>query len=89
MGNIAVMRATWRARSNIASGTDERDGGEMPPRDLALDTLREVLAGEILVHNHCYRADEMAIMLDMAQGVRLQGRQPSTMPSRATRSPIC
>ena len=26
-----------------------------------------VLNGQILVHNHCYRADEMAIMLDLAK----------------------
>ena len=39
----------------------------MPGRDLAMDTLRGVLAGEILVHNHCYRADEMAIIIDMAK----------------------
>src|ERR1044072_1245128 len=32
-----------------------------------MDTLRGVLAGEILVHNHCYRADEMAIIMDMAK----------------------
>jgi imidazolonepropionase-like amidohydrolase len=31
-----------------------------------MDTLRGVLAGKILVHNHCYRADEMALMIDMA-----------------------
>jgi imidazolonepropionase-like amidohydrolase len=39
----------------------------MPERDLAMDTLRGVLDGKILVHNHCYRADEMAIMIDMAK----------------------
>jgi hypothetical protein len=38
-----------------------------PSRDMAMDTLRGVLAGEIIVHNHCYRADEMAIVLDMAK----------------------
>jgi imidazolonepropionase-like amidohydrolase len=32
-----------------------------------MDTLRGVLDGEILVHNHCYRADEMAVVLDMAK----------------------
>jgi imidazolonepropionase-like amidohydrolase len=32
-----------------------------------MDTLRGVLAGEIRVQNHCYRADEMAIVLDMAK----------------------
>jgi imidazolonepropionase-like amidohydrolase len=32
-----------------------------------MDTLRGVLAGEILVQNHCYRADEMAIIMDVAK----------------------
>src|SRR6267154_1927608 len=36
-------------------------------RDLDLETLAEVLRGNILVHNHCYRADEMAQMLDIAK----------------------
>jgi imidazolonepropionase-like amidohydrolase len=45
----------------------EKSGGEVPVRDLALDTLREVLDGKILVHNHCYRADEMAIMIDVSK----------------------
>jgi imidazolonepropionase-like amidohydrolase len=35
-------------------------------RDLKLETLAAVLDGEILVHNHCYRADEMAVMFDIA-----------------------
>jgi imidazolonepropionase-like amidohydrolase len=39
----------------------------MPGRDLKLDTLAGVLKGEILVQNHCYRADEMAIMIDIAR----------------------
>ncbi len=48
---------------------DEDDRGEKPPTpksDLALESLAGVLRGEILVHNHCYRADEMATMLDLA-----------------------
>src|SRR3546814_11177734 len=32
-----------------------------------LETLAGVLDGEILVHNHCYRADEMALVIDMAK----------------------
>ena len=44
-----------------------RNGGDMPERDLAMDTLKGVLDGKILVHNHCYRADEMANMIDMAK----------------------
>jgi imidazolonepropionase-like amidohydrolase len=37
-----------------------------PKRDLKLETLAEVMSGTIRVHMHCYRADEMATMLDVA-----------------------
>ncbi len=37
-----------------------------PKRDLKLETLAEVLKGNIRVHVHCYRSDEMATMLDIA-----------------------
>ena len=69
MGNVAVDRATWAKAVEYKRRWDkyEKDGGEAPTRDIAMDTLRGVLAGEILVQNHCYRADEMAIVLDMAK----------------------
>lgn len=69
MGNIALDRQTWARAVEYKRKWDkyERDGGEPPTRDIALDTLRGVLAGEILVQNHCYRADEMAIVIDMAK----------------------
>jgi len=69
MGNIAVDRATWARAVEYKRKWDkyETDGGEPPARDIAMDTLRGVLAGEILVQNHCYRADEMAIVMDMAK----------------------
>jgi imidazolonepropionase-like amidohydrolase len=69
MGNIAVDRQTWARAQEYKRKWDkyERDGGEPPARDIAMDTLRGVLAGEILVQNHCYRADEMAIVMDMAK----------------------
>jgi imidazolonepropionase-like amidohydrolase len=69
MANVAMMRATWIRAQEYKRKWDkyERSGGDMPARDLGLDTLRGVLAGEILVHNHCYRADEMAIIMDMAK----------------------
>lgn len=38
-----------------------------PTRDFTMETLAAVLDGTMLVHNHCYRADEMHIMLDLAQ----------------------
>ena len=69
MGNVAVDRATWARAVDYKRRWDkyEKDGGEPPARDIAMDTLRGVLSGEILVQNHCYRADEMAIVLDMAK----------------------
>jgi imidazolonepropionase-like amidohydrolase len=69
MGNIAVDRQTWAKAAEYKRKWDkfETDGGDAPTRDIAMDTLRGVLSGEILVQNHCYRADEMAIVLDMAK----------------------
>ncbi len=44
-------------------------GGDLdtPKRDLRLETLAGVLDGDILVHIHCYRADEMVVMMDLAR----------------------
>ncbi|HEU4497954.1 MAG TPA: amidohydrolase, partial [Sphingomicrobium sp.] len=69
MGNIAYVRQTWaKAKEYDRKWTKyEKSGGEIPSQDLAMDTLRGVLHGQILVHNHCYRADEMAIMIDVAK----------------------
>ena len=69
MGNVAGYRSAWIAaedyRDKMAAA--EKGQGEAPMRDLQLETLVGVLDGEILVHNHCYRADEMAVMLDIAK----------------------
>ena len=69
MGNIAVDRATWAKAVEYDRKWDkyEEKGGDAPARDIQMDTLRGVLDGEILVQNHCYRADEMAIVMDMAK----------------------
>ncbi|MEG3179673.1 amidohydrolase [Sphingomonas sp. LT1P40] len=69
MGNIALDRATWLRAVDYKKRWDryEERGGEAPGRDVAMDTLRGVLSGDIIVHNHCYRADEMAVVLDMAK----------------------
>ncbi len=64
MGNVAVMRATWQ---RAVEYRERRARDPNTARDFQLDTLVEVLEGRMLVHNHCYRADEMAIMLDMAR----------------------
>ena len=69
MGNIAYARGVWIKAQAYKRKWDKyyRTGGDMPERDLAMETLKGVLDGKILVHNHCYRADEMAIMIDMSK----------------------
>lgn len=60
MGNFALNRATWIKAKEYAAG-------DKATRDLGMETLEAALDKEILVHNHCYRADEMALVLDMAK----------------------
>jgi imidazolonepropionase-like amidohydrolase len=69
MGNMAGYRTGFvEAQEYVRKMKAFReDGDEEPRRDLKLETLAGVLAGEILVQNHCYRADEMAQMLDLAR----------------------
>ncbi len=74
MGNMAAYRAQWiLARRYIDDWAayekmvaDGKDDAKAPKRDLKMETLAAVLKGEILVHMHCYRADEMMTILDMA-----------------------
>jgi len=58
-----IYQAEWK-------GYNERKGrGETvipPKRDLKLDALVEVLEGKRLVHAHCYRADEILMLLRVA-----------------------
>lgn len=74
MGNMAGYRKAWAAaveykrewddyRADHAAGKDPK----APKRNLQMDTLAGVLNGEILVHNHCYRADEMVNMIDLSK----------------------
>lgn len=75
MGNVAGYRAQWIAAQKYRDDWDEyeakrAEGDEeatAPKRDLKLETLAGVLRGDILVHMHCYRADEMMTILDMAE----------------------
>lgn len=62
----AHKQGKW-SRSASGKNDDEDAQPPTPPKqDLKQDTLVGVLKGEIRVHIHCYRADEMATMLDLA-----------------------
>jgi len=75
MGNVAGYRKAWiRAQDyknklvEYESKSEEAKELEYAPtRDLELETLVGVLDGEILIQNHCYRGEEMAVMLDIAK----------------------
>ncbi|GAB4122813.1 MAG: amidohydrolase [Rhodothalassiaceae bacterium] len=71
MGNFAGYRAAWiRAADYRKQWEDyEKKGGDAKPpkRDLELETLKGVLDGDIIVHMHCYRTDEMVQVIDMAK----------------------
>jgi imidazolonepropionase-like amidohydrolase len=72
MGNVAGYRSAWHRaaeyRRELETWEREgRDPADQPDHNLELETLAGVLSGDILVHNHCYRADEMAQMIDIAR----------------------
>ena len=69
MGNVAGYRRTWILAEAYRRRWDKWNAdhqGDPPARDLGLETLAEVLRGNILVHMHCYRADEMAQVIDVS-----------------------
>ena len=67
MGNVAGYRSAWIEADEYRKNRKPGHAGENTPRNLRLETLAGVLDGEILVHNHCYRADEMSVMIDIAR----------------------
>nr|WP_206362061.1 amidohydrolase [Sphingomonas montana] len=76
MGNMALDRQTWIDATEYKRKWDAyekkvQDGtaksADQPGRNLRNETLMGVLNGEITVQNHCYRADEMAQVIDMAK----------------------
>jgi imidazolonepropionase-like amidohydrolase len=75
MGNAAGYRKSWIKAESYLNKLDEYEAKSeeakelsyKPTRDLELETLAGVLRDEILVHNHCYRADEMATMIEIAK----------------------
>ncbi len=78
MGNMAGYRAAFAdaseymkkrrdAAAKVDSDKTDSDKDSGGKRDLKLDTLAGAINGDIRVHIHCYRADEMANMLDLAK----------------------
>lgn len=74
MGNAYVLRDAYIKAAEYArkqSDYEERKGkgdkdARPPDRDLRLETLADVLHGKIRVNVHCYRADEILQLFDIA-----------------------
>ncbi len=63
MGNVAGYRDAWIGAEKYKKSLEKNPS----QRDLRNETLVGVLDGKILVHNHCYRADEMATMINISE----------------------
>ena len=67
MGNVAGYRAAFADAADYMKKRKAGGKDAEAKRDLKLDTLAGAINGDIRVNIHCYRADEMAIMLDLAK----------------------
>src|SRR5262245_17142150 len=73
MGNIAALREAfvkaadydrkWRDWEGRKGSTEK---ASPPDRDLRLETLVDVMKGKVRVNTHCYRADEILSLFDVA-----------------------
>ena len=77
MGVEVVLRDSFRRAQDYKREWEEYDRkvkaagpkGERPlapRRDLELDELRDILDGKVYVHAHCYRADEILMLIHLA-----------------------
>ncbi|WP_129735655.1 amidohydrolase [Alteromonas sp. 76-1] len=62
MGNMKGFR---NAFIDAQSYLKKKQSGEIK-QDLELETISGILTGEITTHIHCYRADEMATMIELS-----------------------
>ena len=60
----AAQKRHWWQSDAAPKDSNNDSGGK---RDLKMDTLAGAINGDILVHIHCYRADEMQTMIDLAR----------------------
>ncbi len=84
MGVEEVVRKSFIDARDYLAQRDEyeakRKRGEtaIPPRrDLLMETMADILTGKIDVHAHCYRADEIVMLLRLAdeQGFKIRELQ--------------
>jgi imidazolonepropionase-like amidohydrolase len=55
----------WAEYERLAKGPGPRPVA--PRRDLRLEAVRDILDGKLLVHAHCYRSDEILMLIRLAE----------------------
>jgi imidazolonepropionase-like amidohydrolase len=76
MGVESVIRRSLEAGRAYAAeqaAWKDDESGDPPRRDLRLEALAGMLDGSIRVHSHCYRADEMLMLIRVCEdfGIRI------------------
>jgi imidazolonepropionase-like amidohydrolase len=80
MGVESVLRMAFnaaqeydRAWTDYAARTAQGEIVPVPRRDIRLEALRDIHQGDIWIHSHCYRADEILRLLAVTEeyGVRV------------------
>lgn len=65
-------RSAWEREKTWLAKKDEH---HVPPRrDFQLDALNEILEGKRFVHSHCYRQDEILMLLRLAESMGFRVR---------------
>jgi imidazolonepropionase-like amidohydrolase len=62
-----AYRREWDDYERTRKGGGKDANPVAPRRDLRLETLRDVLDGKVLVHSHCYRSDEILMLIRLAE----------------------
>jgi len=82
MGVEEVIRKSFTDAKDYTARWDEYDArrkrGEnpLPPRrDLLMETMADILRGNIDVHSHCYRADEIMMLLNLSDEMGFKVRE--------------
>lgn len=82
MGVEEVIRKSFLDAKDYMAKWDEYDArkkrGEnpIPPRkDLLMDEMSDILRGKVDVHSHCYRADEILMLLNLSDELGFKVRE--------------
>lgn len=68
MGVASVIREAFTEAQRYQALKDAHEAGERdapPPHSERLDVIADILSGEVMVHAHSYRADEILMLMDV------------------------